>query len=200
LSKHRESDLQVILDRFVEGLFLMMLEHHRTHVVELDLTVVQAHALMALRSGASSTTALASLLSISAPAVTQLTDRLVRKHLIERLPVKTDRRAVAVALTAGGRRVVDAFRRRRYEVFARALDRLSQEDRLYVIEALNKVADVLSLGVPTVPVATGKNANKSVIETEPVGLRTALELPQASKRVGDAPVGPPTKRMRIEWD
>jgi len=178
----------------------MMLEHHRTHVVEMDLTLAQAQALMLLRSGASSTTGLATLLSISAPAVTQLTDRLVRKQLIERLPVETDRRAVAVALTAGGRRVVDAFRRRRHEVFARALDRLSQDDRVYVIEALNKIADALSLGGPTLSAAPGKSAIESIVETEPVGLRTAIELPPASKRVGEASVGPPTKRMRIEWD
>lgn len=200
MAEHSEADLQAILDRFVEGLFLMMLEHHRTHVIEMDLTVVQAQALMLLRSGASSTTGLASLLSISAPAVTQLTDRLVRKRLIERRPVETDRRGVAVALTAGGRHVVDAFRRRRHEVFARALDRLSQDDRVYVVEALNKIADALSLGGPMRSSAPGKRTIKSKVETEPVELRTALELPRASKRVGEASVGPPAKRMRIEWD
>ena len=197
---YREADLRAILDRFVEGLFLMMLDHHRTNLVEMDLTVVQAEALMLLRSGASSTTGLAALLSISAPAVTQLTDRLARKRLIERLPVENDRRAVAVVLTPGGRRVVDAFRRRRYEVFARALDGLGQGDREHVIEALNKIADALSLGAPTVSAALGQNAIESKVETEPVGLRTALEPPRASKRVSEAPLGSPTKRMRIEWD
>src|SRR5713226_6105192 len=129
----------LILDRFVEGLFRMMLDHHRTHVVEMELTVAQAQALMLLRAEAASTTGLATSLSISAPAVTQLTDRLVRKRLIERRPVEADRRSVAVALTIEGRRVVDTFRRRRNEVFAQALDRLTGDDRAEVILALDKI-------------------------------------------------------------
>jgi hypothetical protein len=95
---------------------------------------------------------------------------------------------------------VDAFRRRRYEVFARALDRLGHGDREHVIEALSKIGDALSLGSPSVSAASGQNANESNVETGRMGLRTALEPPRASKRVSEAPVGLPTKRMRIEWD
>ena len=190
-----------ILDRFVEGLFRMMLDHHRTHVVEMELTVAQAQALMLLRAEAASTTGLAASLSISAPAVTQLTDRLVRKRLIERRPVEADRRSVAVALTLEGRRVVDTFRRRRSEVFAQALDRLTGDDRAEVIQALDKIAAVLD----TCEASDSGHPSKTIdrvrsIESESTRARTAPEPPEASKRVGKTPAGQPVKRMRIEWD
>ena len=190
-----------ILDRFIEGLFRMMLDHHRTHVVEMELTVAQAQALMLLRSEAASTTALAASLSISAPAVTQLTDRLVRKRLIERRPVEVDRRSVAVALTLEGRRVVDTFRRRRSEVFAQALDRLTGDDRAEVIQALDKIAALLD----TRGVSDSGHPSRTVdwvgsIEAESMQARTAPEPAEASKRAGKTPAGQPVKRMRIEWD
>ena len=187
-----------ILDRFVEGLFRMMLDHHRSHVVEMELTVAQAQALMLLRAEAASTTGLAASLSISAPAVTQLTDRLVLKRLIERRPVEADRRSVAVALTLEGRRVVDTFRRRRSEVFAQALDRLTRDDRAEVIQALDKIAAVLD----TREASDSGHPSKTVepIEVEFNRARTAPEPAEASKRVGKTPAGQPVKRMRIEWD
>lgn len=193
----------LILDGFVESLFQMMLDHHRTHVVEMELTVAQAQALMLLRSGAATTTGLAASLGISAPAVTQLADRLVRKRLIERTPVDADRRSVAVALTAEGKRVVDAFRRRRQEVFAHALDRLDREDHPLVMNALTKLAGVLSSGEASRQVSSGKNAGESGLvssDNEPATARTALDPARASKVVGEVPVGRPIKRMRIEWD
>src|SRR5213593_499352 len=88
-----------ILDGFVEGLFRMMLDHHQSQIMEMDLTLVQAQALKLLRAAPIPTSKLAAALGISAPAVTQLTDRLSRKKLIERQAVKNDRRAVMVAVT-----------------------------------------------------------------------------------------------------
>jgi DNA-binding MarR family transcriptional regulator len=194
-------DEGLILEWFVEGLFRMMLDHHRTHVLEMELTVAQVQALTQLRVEAASTAGLAASLNISAPAVTQLTDRLVRKRLIERRSVEADRRSVAVALTLEGRRVVDTFRRRRSEVFAQALDRLGGDDRSEVIKALEKIAAVLDTreardsGHPS---KTGDPVGS--IEAESAGGRTAPEPAEASKRAGKTPAGQPVKRMRIEWD
>lgn len=202
MAEYGKEKAGVILDRFVEGLFRMMLDHHRTHVVEMELTLAQAQALMLLRAEAASTTGLAASLGISPPAVTQLTDRLVRKRLIERRPVEGDRRSVAVALTAEGRRVVDTFRRRRSEVFAQALDRLSAEQRAEVIQALDRISGVLDTNEAS---ESGHPRRKTVervasIEVESAQARTAVEPAEASNRVGKSPVGQPVKRMRIEWD
>jgi DNA-binding MarR family transcriptional regulator len=201
LSETVKRDEGLILDRFVEGLFRMMLDHHRTQVLEMELTVAQAQALMLLRAEAASTTGLAASLRISAPAVTQLTDRLVRKRLIERRSVEADRRSVAVALTLEGQRLVDTFRRRRSEVFAQALDRLSGDDRAQVMQALDKIAAVLNPPEASELAHPSKTVERATpIETEPTRARTAPEPAEASKRTGKAPAGQPVKRMRIEWD
>jgi DNA-binding MarR family transcriptional regulator len=188
---------EVVLDGFIEGLFRLMLDDHQTQVVEMDLTLVQAQALKLLRAAPLPTSKLAAALGISAPAVTQLTDRLGRKRLIERQAVKTDRRAVMVAVTEKGGRVIDGFRKRRNEVFAETLSRLSDEDRREVIDALSKIAAVLGGHQPIrhegLSAPSASPADQSV-------RRTAAEAPEASKRGSQAPVSRPTRRMRIEWD
>lgn len=185
----------IILDRFVEGLFRLMLDHHRAQVVEMDLTVVQAQTLTLLRGAPLPTTRLASSLGISAPAMTQLTDRLVRKHLIERRAADGDRRTVIIELTAQGRNVVDRFRKRRSEVFTEALTRLDDLDREEVIAALSKI--VLAL--------EGDSGRSAVRSEEPIRSKqlekqTAARPAEASKKVGEIATNPPVRRMRIEWD
>jgi DNA-binding MarR family transcriptional regulator len=188
---------EVILDGFIEELFRLMLDDHQTHVVEMDLTLVQAQALKLLRAAPLPTSKLAAALGISAPAVTQLTDRLGRKRLIERQALKTDRRAVMVAITEKGGRVIDGFRKRRNEVFADTLSRLSDEDRVEVIDALSKIVAVLG-GHEPIRLA-GLSAPASLQADHPVR-RTAAEAPEASKRGGQVSVSLPPRRMRIEWD
>ena len=121
--------LEAVLDDFVEGLFRLMLDHHQGQVGEADLTAVQARALKLLRAAPLPASKLAAALGISAPAMTQLTDRLGRKNLIERRNVKSDRRAVMVALTEQGGHLIDGFRRRRNQVFADTLSRLGEDER-----------------------------------------------------------------------
>jgi DNA-binding MarR family transcriptional regulator len=188
---------EVILDGFIEGLFRLMLDDHQTQVVEMDLTLVQAQALKLLRAAPLPTSKLAEALGISAPAVTQLTDRLGRKRLIERQAVKTDRRAVMVAVTEKGGRLIDGFRKRRNEVFADTLSRLSDADRREVIDALSKVVAVFGEHEPIRREGLGVPA--TLREDQSVR-RTAAEAPAASKRGSQAPVSLPTRRMRIEWD
>lgn len=183
-----------ILDRFVEGLFRQMLEHHQKHAVEMDMTLPQAQALRLLRAAPVSTSGLAGALGISAPAVTQLTDRLLRKHLIERRAAEADRRSVMVALTEKGKRVVDRFRQRRNEVFAEALSRLSDKDRAEVIGTLGKVAAVLD-GYETYRLKDLQDTLPEQVERQ-----TAVEPSDASKKLGHSSVGLPTRRMKIEWD
>ncbi len=185
----------VILDRFVEGLFRLMLDHHRAHVVEMDLTVVQAQTLTLLHGEPLPTTRLASSLGISAPAMTQLTDRLIRKQLIERRSADRDRRTVIIELTAQGKHVVDRFRKRRSEVFAEALTRLEDPDREEVIDALSKVVVALEGGPGHRAIQTDEPARPEYLEKQ-----TAARPVQASKKIGEKTMNPPVRRMRIEWD
>jgi DNA-binding MarR family transcriptional regulator len=198
--------IEVVLGDFIEGLFRLMLDHHQAQVLEMDLTLVQAQALKLLRAAPLSTSRLSTALGISAPAVTQLTDRLGRKNLIERRTVKTDRRAVIVALTEKGGKVIDGLRKRRNQVFAGTLAQLSDDERAEVIGALRKVVAVLHWRESR---PDGRESQPGRVSNAPAAPspkqrnegRTAVETPEASNEVGKVPVSLPTKRrMRIEWD
>ena len=146
------AEAEAVFDKFMEMMFKLMLDHHRKQVDELDLTMPQAQALKMLRAEPLCTGELAVRLRISAPAVTQLTDRLTRKHLIERRAVDGDRRSVLVALTSRGRRAVDRFRERRNNIFGGAMAVLGDEDRTSVALALAKVVAALErLELQTAP-------------------------------------------------
>jgi len=179
---------QLVLDEFVEGVFRLIIEHHHRRVVELDLTLAQAQILRILRRESLST----GKLRISAPAVTQLTDRLTRKALIYRKPVEGDRRMVLLSLTVPGKALVDGFRRHRNEVFAEALGHLNQRDRSDVVAALRTIS--WALGVPTSQ-PTGAEPQVATDAHRPPDSPA-----EASKLTAGPKPAPVTKRIRMEWD
>jgi DNA-binding MarR family transcriptional regulator len=107
-----------------------------------DVTLPQYRALVVLASRPHVTVNdLADALGISASSVTRLCDRLVRKDLLERRTGATDRRAVELALTPAGRRVVSKVARaRRTELVAIAKD-MRAADRRALIEGLQAFTD-----------------------------------------------------------
>lgn len=185
-------EVQLVLDEFVEGVFRLIIEHHHRRVVELDLTLAQAQILRILRREPLSTGKLAAELRISAPAVTQLTDRLSRKALIDRKPVEGDRRMVLLSLTAPGTALVDGFRRHRNEVFAEALGHLNQSDRNDVVAALRTISWALGA-----PMSQPTGAEPSVAAD---AHRPPESPAEASKLTAGPKPAPVTKRIRMEWD
>jgi DNA-binding MarR family transcriptional regulator len=131
---------EAVLNSFAEAMFRMMVERYQRHLGELDLTMVQAQVIRLLYSRPLSTGELASELGISAPAVTQLTNRLIKKRLIERRSTVADRRSVIVVLTPKGKRAIDRFREKRGDVLRIALDSLDESERAEVMVSLAKVA------------------------------------------------------------
>ena len=185
-----------ILDRFVEGLFRLMVEHHQKSVAEVELTLPQAEALKLLHDQPLSTSKLASSLGISAPAVSQLTDRLLRKHVIERRASNTDRRSVMVALTVRGTRIIEDFRRRRYQAFDDVFSRLTETDRAEVGKALARLVSALETPPPEHVISKKKRR-----AAEQPAARTAIKPANTSNEVGAIQVNAiPRKRMKIEWD
>ncbi|MGA9998308.1 MAG: MarR family transcriptional regulator [Pyrinomonadaceae bacterium] len=136
-------EIEEILNGFTEVMSRLMIDQYQQHIAELDLTLPQAQALRILRRGPVTTGQLGAELRTSAPAITQLTDRLIRKELIERRAAADDRRCVIVALSSKGRRLVDQFRKRRSEIFTGALAQLSEDERVRAVEALEKVLRAL---------------------------------------------------------
>ncbi|HMF55475.1 MAG TPA: MarR family transcriptional regulator [Pyrinomonadaceae bacterium] len=135
--------VEEVLSRFADAMSRLLVEQHQQHVAELDLTLLQAQALKLLRSAPMPTGQMAAELKISAPAITQLTDRLLRKGLIERRAMDGDRRCVLVALSVKGKKLVDQFRKRRCRIFSDALTSMEEEDQTLVVEALSKVVAFL---------------------------------------------------------
>jgi DNA-binding MarR family transcriptional regulator len=135
--------IEAVLNNFAEIMSGLMIDRHHQHVAELDLTLPQAQVLRILRRGSLPAGQLATELRISAPATTQLTDRLIRKQLIERESKDGDRRTVLVKLSVKGKRLVDQFRKRRSDIFSNALARLDDDEQAVVIEAFEKVIKCL---------------------------------------------------------
>ena len=152
--------VEEVLNDFAEKLSGLMIDHYQRHIAELELTLPQAQALRILRRGPLVTGHLAEELGISAPAITQLTDRLARKGLIERRNCPDDRRCVLVALTARGTGLVDAFRERRREIFEGALTKLSEVEQEQVVKALGMVVEALE-GNGSGATARGASVSKS---------------------------------------
>ena len=154
--------LEGILNGFAEAMTMILLDLHQQHLAALDLTLPQAQVLRVLRrEGALPTGQLALALRISAPAITQLTDRLIRKGLIERQAAEHDRRTVLVALSGKGRRLVDQFRQRRREIFSRALAQLGEAERAEVVAALEKVVTALEQYESKLAIKSRRQASKS---------------------------------------
>src|SRR5918997_2112464 len=136
-------EVEEVLSSFTEIMSGLMIDQYQKQLTELEITLPQAQALRVLRRGPLQTGQLAAELRISAPAITQLTDRLIRKGLIERSAAADDRRCVIVALSAEGRRLVDSFRQRRRKIFNEALANLSEAERRQAFEVLEKVVKAL---------------------------------------------------------
>jgi DNA-binding MarR family transcriptional regulator len=143
MARNTTAKVEGILNHFADVMARLLIDGHHQHIAELDLTMIQAQVLRVLRRGPLQTGQLAAELRISAPAITQLTDRLIRKGLIERQAAVDDRRCVLVALSSKGKRLVDQFRKRRAELFKDALSNISKVEQGQLIEALGKMVLVL---------------------------------------------------------
>ena len=137
------AEVEEVLNSFTEIMSGLMIDQYQKQITELELTLPQAQLLRILRRGPMQTGQLAAEMRISAPAITQLTDRLIRKGLIERSTTADDRRCVIVALSDEGRHLVDQFRQRRREIFSEALSDLSESERKQALEVLEKVVKAL---------------------------------------------------------
>jgi DNA-binding MarR family transcriptional regulator len=162
MARSAPEKLEGILNGFAEAMTMILLDLHQQHLAALDLTLPQAQVLRVLRrEGAVPTGQLAIALRISAPAITQLTDRLIRKGLIERQAAEHDRRTVLIALSGKGRRLVDQFRQRRRDIFSRALAQLAEAERAEVIAALEKVVAALEQYESQLAIKSRRPASKS---------------------------------------
>lgn len=92
---------------------------------------------------------LAALEGVQLPSATSVVNGLVKLDLVERRADPADRRAVVIDLTRKGRVQVDQLVERRNQSFALLLERLPEQDRKLLRDALPAVVRLLSLGPDT---------------------------------------------------
>ena len=139
----RGDPITEVLNAFGEVMAKMMIDHHQRQIEALDLTLLQGQLLRVLRRGPQPTGKLAAELHVSASAITQLTDRLIRKGLIEREAAASDRRSVIIRLSAKGSKMIEEFRKRRGVFFREALAQLNEKEQARVIAAMKTVIRAL---------------------------------------------------------
>lgn len=110
--------------------------------LEEDVTLTQYRVLIELAAhGPLRITDLSAGLGVDSSTATRMCDRLVRKELVQRRRIRTDRRGVRVALSASGRDLVRHVSQRRRSEIAKILRRLPESDLVPVLEALHIFAD-----------------------------------------------------------
>jgi DNA-binding MarR family transcriptional regulator len=207
MTRKPDPEVEKVLDRFAETMFRLMLDHHQRQAVEMAMTLPQVQALRLLMGGPRSTGDLATTLRISAPAVTQLTDRLLRKQLIERQAADGDRRSVMIALTERGRQAVESFRERRHTIISGALAFLDDLERAQIVLALSKMVGALELYEADLLGPTSEARKLTVIarrekKAEKAGgtAQTAPLVAAASNEVTQWKPGNSSRKVRMEWD
>jgi DNA-binding MarR family transcriptional regulator len=107
-----------------------------------EVTLPQYRSLVVLASrGPQSVAELAEGVGVTPPTATRMCDRLVRKGLVRRRADRRDRRAVRIALTGEGRRLVDSVTRRRRREIARLLGSIPTEAQRSLVESLQLLAE-----------------------------------------------------------
>lgn len=114
---------------------------------ELGLTSQQAGVLLHVSGGTASPRKLADLLGTDTAGMTRLVDRLVEKDYLDRLPATADRRAITVALTPSGRKILPAIK----PIFDEVADTVTAGVPAEVLPDVLKALEAMRAAVHTDP-------------------------------------------------
>ena len=121
--------------------------HSHRLMEEHGLTGPQLAALQEIvRCGTASTRSLARSLHVSQPTITGILDRLERGGLITRTRNGTDRRAIDVAITEEGQRLLAAAPPLLQERFSEELEKLQTWEQTTILATLQRVAAMMDAG------------------------------------------------------
>lgn len=108
-----------------------------------DVTLAQFRALVVLATcGPQRVADLAAELEVNASTATRMCDRLVRKSLVTRTRMTTDRRTVLIVLSEAGAAVVSEVTERRRVDITRIVDQLPADGRPQLVEVLRAFSEV----------------------------------------------------------
>lgn len=122
-----------VLTLLEPGLLSLWREHR--------LTLTQARCLRLLSDGPLPAGALAQRLSLSAPSLTRILERLEARELVQRQPDEDDRRKVWVHLSPAGRDLLGALRLWQDSPLAVAVQEMPEERRLQLAQLLEELVD-----------------------------------------------------------
>lgn len=109
-----------------------------------DFGISQLKALAAFREDKEYTMGeLSKNASVTMPSMTEMIDSLERDGIVERWRDSEDRRVVKVRLTEKGKEMRKKFMMRRRTEFKNIFGKLSKEDRDDLVNALEKVSNIL---------------------------------------------------------
>jgi DNA-binding MarR family transcriptional regulator len=112
--------------------------------LDADVTLPQYRALVVLASrGPQRVIDIATELGVTASTGTRMCDRLVRKGLIRRYRIPSDRRAVRLTLTPAGRTLVEEVTFRRRDELAALIAEMPAAWRKPVTKAMRSIADAV---------------------------------------------------------
>lgn len=83
-------------------------------------------------------------LDISKPYMTALVAKLIREGLVERIPDKSDRRVINVAITKAGRDTLKVFRRNSRKIVMGNLSSLTSDDISALDVSLKNIRSIMS--------------------------------------------------------
>src|SRR3954449_12827830 len=107
------------------------------------LSPVQLRALTALRKlGGANLAQLADEMGVTVSTTSRLVDRLVTADWVHRGPSPHNRREISLTLSDSGKRLLRRYDKRRVELLGECLQRLPQDRRDSVVEALAELAHV----------------------------------------------------------
>ncbi len=108
---------------------------------EAEVSLTQYRALVVLASrGPQRASDLADELHVHSSTAGRMTERLVRKGLVERERSTEDRRTVVLRLTQRGKELVDDVTRRRREEISHLVRRVPVADRPHLVSALQALS------------------------------------------------------------
>jgi DNA-binding MarR family transcriptional regulator len=105
------------------------------------VTLPQFRMLVVLEAGPTNLNGLAAALDVAPSTATRMVDRLLAAGLVQRRVPAADRREIALALTAAGRRTVRTVTKRRRRDLRRVVDQIPRSRRAAVAQAMIDFAE-----------------------------------------------------------
>lgn len=162
ISRHKGSG-QLSLELFVDRLLQLMprfiriqVKQERNYLARGLITLPQLWTLRQVaEQGTCSMHALAQAQGVRASTITGLVDRLVALGLLQRRTSDTDRRAVLAAITAKGRKILDALHAEKRMALIGMFRHVSPRERTAYLEIVEKIANALAPNQEPAATTTG---------------------------------------------